>query len=81
MNGRTERRAGFPPVPHGIEQLLTELQAASLREFDWRFSIAFVRSQERAEALVVVRDDYVGSYGVLSDDGIVYYDLGLKFRA
>jgi hypothetical protein len=79
-NDRPERRVGFSPVPDGIEYLLTEHQAACLSGPDSRLSIAFVRSQERFEPLIVVVDGVDDSYGILSDEGHVHYDSALRLR-
>lgn len=81
MNESLERRIGFAPVPNGIEYLLTEAQAICLKEADSRLSIAFVRSHDRSEPMVVVKDSADDSYGVLSDEGVVYYDSDLRLRA
>lgn len=78
--GRPERRVGFLPVPDGIEYILTEPQAVCLRESDSRLSIAFVRSQERLEPIIIVVDAVDDSHGILSDEGCVYYDSDLRLR-
>jgi hypothetical protein len=77
---RPERRVGFSPVPDGIEYLLTESQAACLSDSNSRWSIAFVRSQERFEPLIIVVDAVDDSYGILSDEGCVHYDSDLRLR-
>ena len=77
-----ERRVGFAPIPDGIEHLLTEAQGAWLRNsIHHNWSLAFVRSEGLLEPQIVVMDDVDNSYGILTDDGIVYYDSNLKVRS
>jgi hypothetical protein len=76
-----ERRVGFAPVPDGIEHLLTEAQGAWLRNsIHHKWSLAFVRSEGLLQPQIVVIDDVDNSYGILSDDGVVYCDSHLKVR-
>mgnify|MGYP001553098534 CR=1 FL=1 len=80
MNERTDRRVGFLPVPDGIERLLTDRQVACLKESGSRLSIAFVRSEDYSEPIIVVRDNVEDLHGILSHEGVVYYEGDLRVR-
>ena len=82
INHARERRRGLPPIPEGLDSLLTSAQRQGLDQaisFGWE--LAFVRHPQFEDlTTVVVTRDHGGTYATITTDGDLEFSPDLLIR-